>query len=197
MMTEWPEREVPKSWLRTFRDEIEAVDGVDDQGGVHDRAVDDRLGRKGLQAGLDEAIAAALGVLQLDQLDGRGADVETYEVLGFPEQHAYAPPKEFKRFRALTYGLFRLRRQSSRRLFSQSSDEKGNTPPAKHLAVSRTVPGSETGGSNGQSVPIPDSRLRLRCDSAEGRMPRFFRPRTVVTEGNQWLNTVSSAERPR
>ena len=57
------------------------VDRVDDQGGVHDGAVDDRLRGEGLHARLDEPVAAALGVFQLDQFDRRRTYVEANQVL--------------------------------------------------------------------------------------------------------------------
>ena len=56
------------------------VDRVDDEGGVHDRAVDDRLGGEALHARLDEAITPAFGVFQLDQFDRRRTYVEANQV---------------------------------------------------------------------------------------------------------------------
>ena len=47
----------------------EPVDRIDDERGVHDRAVHDRFGGKRLQARFHEPVPPALGVLQLDQLD--------------------------------------------------------------------------------------------------------------------------------
>ena len=46
------------------------VDRVHDQRRVHDRAVDDRFGRKVLDPELDQLERAALLLLQLDEFDG-------------------------------------------------------------------------------------------------------------------------------
>ena len=50
-------------------------------------------GDRRLEARLDEPETAALGVLQLDELDRRGTDVETNQVLCLPEQH-YSPHRK-------------------------------------------------------------------------------------------------------
>jgi hypothetical protein len=74
----------------------EAGDGLDHERRIHDGAVDDRLGGEALEAGADELVGPFLPLPELDQLDGRGADVESDEVLGFPEQHGSAtlPPAD-------------------------------------------------------------------------------------------------------
>jgi hypothetical protein len=77
MITEWPKAR----WRRRAvspRGVVQLVDGVDDQGGVHDGAVDDRFRRKGLDAQALEG-ELALALLQLDELHRRAADIEPYE----------------------------------------------------------------------------------------------------------------------
>ena len=64
-----------------------AGDGLDDERGIHDRAIDDRLGREVLEPCLDELELSLFARLELDQLHGGRADVETDEVLGLAEQH--------------------------------------------------------------------------------------------------------------
>src|SRR5262249_46074076 len=82
------------------------VDRVDDQGGVHDGAVHDRLGGGALEPGLAEPVTAALRVLQLYELDRGGPDIQPHEVFGLLEQHAIAPPKNFRRLWAFSYGYY-------------------------------------------------------------------------------------------
>src|SRR5262249_45489942 len=86
----------------------DTVDGVDDQGAVHDGAVDDRLGGEGLEARLYEAIAAPLRVLELDEFDRRGPDVQTDQVLGLTEQHAPPQPERINTVTGFDLWLFRL-----------------------------------------------------------------------------------------
>jgi hypothetical protein len=70
MITEWPEMAVAKR-----------ADGFDHGALVHEGPVDDGLGREGLEPEVDE-LESLRGLLDLDDLDRAGSDVETYAVLG-------------------------------------------------------------------------------------------------------------------
>jgi hypothetical protein len=55
---------------------VQPLDRLHHHGGVHDGAIDDGLGRQALGPEFDERVTSALLFLQLDELDGRGADIE-------------------------------------------------------------------------------------------------------------------------
>ena len=88
MMTEWPGQGGPELGIADVQPGNEPIDGVDHQGGVHDGPVHDGLGGERLQPGFDEPVTTGLGVLELNELDRRGSDVQTYQILGLSEQHA-------------------------------------------------------------------------------------------------------------
>src|SRR6185369_16857960 len=65
----------------------EACDRLDDEGRIHDGAVDDGFRGETLEAGPDELELALPPFLDLDQLHRGRADVEPDQVLGLAEQH--------------------------------------------------------------------------------------------------------------
>src|SRR5690606_7595267 len=62
------------------------VQGIDHERGVHDRAVDDRLRRQGLDPQALEPILALL-LVELGQFERRTAEIESNQTLRAREQH--------------------------------------------------------------------------------------------------------------
>src|SRR5262249_10566237 len=79
---------------------VELVDGVDGERRVHDRPVDDRLGRQGLDAQALEVELPGLAFPKLDELDRRAADVETHDSLRAREEHGVYSSSESPVFNA-------------------------------------------------------------------------------------------------
>jgi hypothetical protein len=68
------------------------MDRVHHQGRVHDRAVDDRLGRKRLDTQALQ-VELTLALAKLDQLDGRAPDVETHNPLLRTGEEQFGTPQ--------------------------------------------------------------------------------------------------------
>src|SRR5262249_58447150 len=66
---------------------VDLANRIDHGGLVHDRAIDDGLGRDGLDAEVDEAVAAFASLLELHDLDRAGADVEADTIFCHPGSH--------------------------------------------------------------------------------------------------------------